>query len=94
MQEKHGVNMNTYRHYINLRQEPKFGVILQLCESLEVTLPYLLNYHLEDTTQQATQHKIHNIEKGIIHLFKKVDAIEKGYKAHLKVSQKIEKRLK
>jgi transcriptional regulator with XRE-family HTH domain len=49
--ELSGVNSNHYGHYLNLRNEPKFGQILLLCEALGVTLSEVINYHLPEVDQ-------------------------------------------
>jgi len=65
--ELSGVNSNHYGHYLNLRNEPKFGQILLLCEALGVTLSEAIKYHVPEV-DQTDKEKIEEILNGVTKL--------------------------
>jgi DNA-binding Xre family transcriptional regulator len=67
LDELSGVNSNHFGHYINFRNEPKFGAILMLCNALGMTLSEVINYHLPEV-DQSDKDKIDEILNGVTKL--------------------------
>lgn len=69
LSEAAGINENHYGHYINFRNEPKFGNILLLCEALKMTISEVEQYHLPEITD-TTKQKIDDIHHTVIQLLR------------------------
>lgn len=73
MAQKSGLDSNQIRHYLNFRNEPSFGKLLQVVDAMDTDLLTILTYH-QPEIDDRTKHKIddtHRIVSLLLRLSQK-----------------------